>query len=140
MRLFRWKRGKTKASCSFGQYQIYVCDLENLNGDVQTGITVLPGDSVVELPFVLSASEAHALAAYLDSLQGGSVPSRHRLRNGLRGLFMNVYFKFRRMDGDTLKGRISVTSLLGIEYRLASASKATLAHCAAALRDSPANA
>ena len=111
MNFHRYKREKTFGTCDFGAYKIYICELSDVKGLKYKGITALPFDSIIEIPYPMSGSQAKKLSAYLTSVYEGNLPKMHKIKTGWTSMFSSFYINFERVKGGRIKGRISIGTL-----------------------------
>ena len=112
MNINRYKREKTFSACDFGAYKIYVCELSNSKGMKYKGITALPFDSIVEIPYPMSGSQAKKFSEYLESVYEGNLPKMHKIKSGWTSMFSSFYINFEKVRGGRIKGRIAIGTLL----------------------------
>jgi len=113
MSFYRYKREKTFGVCDFGAYKFYICELSDVKGLKYKGVTALPFDSINEIPYPMSGSQAKMFSAYLMSVYGGNVPKMHKIKTGWTSIFSSFYINFEKVKGGRIKGRISIGTLFG---------------------------
>ena len=140
MRIFRNKRKKTFGSYNFGQYQIYVCEMDDTKGKISRGITVLPSDSVIEVPFPLEKDSAKKLSDYLREVFEEQLPNKHKVKGGSHNYFTSVNFNLNKVKDGMVKGRISMGLLFGCRMVWVSINPSSIKACANAISDMYSNA
>lgn len=133
MRIYRFKREQTLSSHNFGQYQVYVCTISNVKGEMLKGISVLRSDSIIELPFPLTKEQALELSEFLVSVGRGEVPKAYKLKGGWKTYFSGLHFRFSTIKDEMLKGRISMTMLLSGHTVWVTVKPSSVLACALAL-------
>jgi len=111
MNFCRYKREKTLSTCDFGTYKIYICEMSDAKGLKYKGITALPFDSINEIPYPMSGSQAKRFSVYLTSVYEGNLPKMHKIKTGWASMFSSFYINFERVKGGRIKGRISIGTL-----------------------------
>ncbi|MFO1347590.1 MAG: hypothetical protein U1F12_03265 [Pseudomonadales bacterium] len=133
MRLFKYKREKTIGTYNLGEYQVYVCDLSDKDGNLKKGITIVFSDSFIEIPFLLNEEESKGFSEYLTRVSNGELPSKYAVRSGFPGFLENIVLKFNKLKNGYITGAITVSSIRGFRLCSVWVSPSSLAACGKAL-------
>ncbi len=133
MRVFKYKREKTIGTYSLGEYQVYVCDLADNEGNIKKGLTIVFCDGFIEIPFLLNKEEAKGFSEFLHRVGKGDFPSKYAVRSGFAGFLENIILKFYKLKNGYITGVITVSSIRGFRRRSTWVSPSSLTACGNAL-------
>lgn len=133
MRMFKYKREKTIGTYCLGEYQVYVCDLSDKDGNLKKGITIVFSDSFIEVPLLLNEEESKGFSEYLIRVSKGDFPSKYAVRSGFSGFLENIILKFNKVKNGYITGVITVSSIRGFRLRSVWVSPSSLGACGKAL-------
>lgn len=106
MRLYRFKREKNISFHNFGDMQVYVCYLSDLNGQLHPGLSIVTSASIFEIPYPLSKPEAISFASSIKAAANGSVPLKVSLKGCYANMFTSTSINFTRVEDNQLKARL----------------------------------
>lgn len=109
---YSYSRTHTYGTFSFGQYQLYVCDMHDERGNSHKGVALLPFLTPTEVPYPLSSHESDLLAVFLRSAANGRLPQRHCLRWRSANHFQPLYLDFTEILDGKLRGKIAFANTI----------------------------
>ena len=110
MRVFRYKREKTFGTHDFYPFQVYVCQLSDLKGNIYMGIAVLPSDGmrVVEVPFTLTKPQVQEFVEMLRGSIAEKFPQSFHRGEDFISRFFGLKIHLRRRESDDFYGKVSL--------------------------------
>jgi len=133
-RVYRYKREKKQSYHNFGQYQIYVCYMIDLKGNMHPGITVLRSDNIIEVPYPFSKAVAQSFASFLEEAAKGILPANFKLKGSLANMFSSTKFSFSSQKGEMIKANYFQGIFVFGRYVWASVKPSSIMACAQSIK------